>query len=89
MWVIVTVVEEGAVVLTQQLSHFNELGAFPGSTVPVNPFNQLRISTEQMQVSLEFSLVVWSVITFVFNRTVLQQTAIRTCASRELIILHY
>ncbi|CAG9827605.1 unnamed protein product [Diabrotica balteata] len=43
MWVIVTVVEEGTVALTNQLSHFNELGALPPPTSNYNPFSPHQI----------------------------------------------
>lgn len=51
MWVIVTVVEEGTMALTQQLSHFSELGALPPINVPNNPFIPQRSHIEQSQVS--------------------------------------
>ncbi|XP_030751774.1 protein ILRUN [Sitophilus oryzae] len=39
MWVILTVVEQGTIELTEQLSHFNELGAIPPLAPQVpNPF---------------------------------------------------
>lgn len=49
MWVIVTVVEEGTIALTNQLSHFNELGAPPPSANTYNPFSphQIHIGNNQ------------------------------------------
>lgn len=44
LWAIITVVEEGTMALTQQLSHFSDLGSSPVGTVPVNPFTQPRTS---------------------------------------------
>lgn len=39
MWAIVTVVEQGTIELTEQLSHFNELGGIPPVFFQVpNPF---------------------------------------------------
>ncbi|KAJ8979587.1 hypothetical protein NQ317_019475 [Molorchus minor] len=49
MWAIVTVVEEGTIALTQQLSHFNELGALPPSTYSHNPFLPQRLHRESKQ----------------------------------------
>ncbi|KAJ8941754.1 hypothetical protein NQ318_001348 [Aromia moschata] len=49
MWAIVTVVEEGTIALTQQLSHFNELGATPPPTVTHNPFLSHRSHTDHKQ----------------------------------------
>ncbi|KAJ8922043.1 hypothetical protein NQ315_008683 [Exocentrus adspersus] len=51
MWAIVTVVEEGTIALTQQLSHFNELGALPSPTSGHNPFIPHRTHTENSQES--------------------------------------
>lgn len=51
MWVIVTVVEEGTMALTQQLSSFSELGASPPAHVAYNPFIPNRSHLEQTQVS--------------------------------------
>lgn len=50
MWAIVTVVEEGTIALTQQLSHFNELGAVPPSVPVHNPFVSQRSHLENSQV---------------------------------------
>ncbi|CAH1107334.1 unnamed protein product [Psylliodes chrysocephalus] len=49
MWVIVTVVEEGTIALTNQLSHFNELGALPPTSNAYNPFSphQIHIGNNQ------------------------------------------
>ncbi|RZC40084.1 C6orf106 -like protein, partial [Asbolus verrucosus] len=49
MWVIVTVVEEGTMALTQQLSHFTELGASPATQVTHNPFIPQRSHLEHTQ----------------------------------------
>ncbi|XP_044258652.1 protein ILRUN [Tribolium madens] len=49
MWVIVTVVEEGTMALTQQLSSFSELGASPPAQVAYNPFIPQRSHLEQTQ----------------------------------------
>lgn len=38
MWAIVTVVEENTIAITNQLSHFNELGALPSPATTRNPF---------------------------------------------------
>lgn len=49
MWAIVTVVEEGTIALTQQLSHFNELGG-PQPSIPAhNPFVSQRSHIENNQ----------------------------------------
>ena len=42
LWAIITVVEEGTMALTQQLSHFSDLGSSNLGTVPTNPFIQPR-----------------------------------------------
>ena len=52
MWVIVTVVEEGTMALTQQLSSFSELGASPQPEVAHNPFIPQRSHLEHTQVFL-------------------------------------
>lgn len=46
MWAIVTVVEESTIAITNQLSHFNELGSSNSQTVstPHNPFISQQIS---------------------------------------------
>lgn len=44
LWAIITVVEEGTMALTQQLSHFSDLGSSNLSTVSFNPFIQPRTS---------------------------------------------
>lgn len=50
MWVIVTVVEEGTMALTQQLSHMTELGSSPPQEMNHNPFVPQRSHLEQSQV---------------------------------------
>lgn len=42
LWVIATVVEEGTIALSEQLSHLSELGSPPTVPIPVNPFGQPR-----------------------------------------------
>ncbi|KAK5650699.1 hypothetical protein RI129_001728 [Pyrocoelia pectoralis] len=42
LWAIITVVEEGTMALTQQLSHFSDLGSSNLGTVSINPFIQPR-----------------------------------------------
>lgn len=60
MWVILAVVEEGTMALTQQLSHFSDLGSVPPpSPVTMNPFNQQQQqqrshSTSDVQVQEQF-----------------------------------
>ncbi|KAJ3627482.1 hypothetical protein MTP99_014856 [Tenebrio molitor] len=49
MWVIVTVVEEGTMALTQQLSSFTDLGASPPPQVAHNPFIPQRSHIEHTQ----------------------------------------
>ncbi|KAF5294645.1 hypothetical protein FQA39_LY02777 [Lamprigera yunnana] len=44
LWAIITVVEEGTMALTQQLSHFSDLGSSNLSAVLMNPFVQPRSS---------------------------------------------
>ncbi|KAG5884873.1 hypothetical protein JTB14_025037 [Gonioctena quinquepunctata] len=51
MWAIVTVVEEGTIALTNQLSHFNELGASPPPSNSHNPFVPQRSHIENNQDS--------------------------------------
>ncbi|KAJ8928159.1 hypothetical protein NQ314_019306 [Rhamnusium bicolor] len=50
MWAIVTVVEEGTIALTQQLSLFNELGALRQPINIHNPFVPQRSHIENSQV---------------------------------------
>lgn len=50
--------EEGTVTLTEQLSHFSELGAIPNNPVPTNPFNKHRMSSEHVQVRIKNKLYV-------------------------------
>lgn len=56
MWVILAVVEEGTMALTQQLSHFSDLGSVPPpAPLTINPFIQQRShSTADGQVQQEF-----------------------------------
>jgi len=44
LWAIITVVEEGTMALTQQLSHLSDLGSSPVGSAPLNPFVQPRAS---------------------------------------------
>ena len=43
MWIVVTVIDPSTIALTDQLSHFNELGAPLTTSVPVNPFRSYNI----------------------------------------------
>lgn len=53
MWVILTVVEQGTIELTEQLSHFNELGAIPPLVPQVpNPFIPHYIHRENKVLNL-------------------------------------
>lgn len=49
VWAIVTVVEEGTIALTEQLSHLSELGSSPVQAVPVNPFGPHRPISSHIQ----------------------------------------
>ncbi|CAG9818298.1 unnamed protein product [Phaedon cochleariae] len=49
MWTIVTVVEEGTIALTNQLSHFNQLGSPPQSLNGHNPFVRNQSQKENSQ----------------------------------------
>ncbi|CAH2009437.1 unnamed protein product [Acanthoscelides obtectus] len=53
MWAIVTVVEEGTIELTNQMSHFNELGAHPPSMSNHNPFLPHGVHLENNQVCIQ------------------------------------
>lgn len=74
MWAIVTVVEESTIAITNQLSHFNELGAsLPQSSAVIshNPFNlQHRSHSRSNQVSFflfhtdNYSLVIITILPF-------------------------
>lgn len=56
MWVILAVVEEGTMALTQQLSHLSDLGSAPLQSVdPMNPFVPQRShSSADVQVQQQF-----------------------------------
>lgn len=55
MWAILTVVEQGTIELTEQLSHFNELGAIPPLLPQVsNPFVPHNIHRENQVRSTIF-----------------------------------
>lgn len=59
MWVIVSVVEEGTMALTQQLSHLTDLGSSPPSTLgSYNPFIQQRSHSAHFQVSMYIAIII-------------------------------
>lgn len=51
VWAIITVVEEGTMAISEQLSHLSELGSSPTHPISHNPFRDNRETLHCVQVS--------------------------------------